>query len=256
MRPVYKKPWFIIVSLILIIFVGSALISGIIEGITQHPPTEKASKKTIKPTANSKSVNKNNKHKAIQVSKKYKNKKRKTKKYNFTNISLGMSEDQVVKILGKPLNSKEFKNNGEDTLYYGKDDLDFHNYILIDGSSTNIKKQVLKKQRQEKQKIVEQTKAQNLIKDEQILAKSFGQKPVEEIQKYIGSAYSSIRIGDSMAYGKKAKTANGTFNLIRIDKNGFTTVYLSNPNEQSKLGEKLYEGQTIVYKTKQPVVLY
>lgn len=77
-------------------------------------------------------------------------------------------------------------------------------------------------------------------------AQSFGQKPVEKLQR-MSMVYTSERIGDNMYY--IWDTGNKTVGkLVRVDDpQRFTTVYQYDENGQDGLlGKQLYSGRTIM----------
>lgn len=86
------------------------------------------------------------------------------------------------------------------------------------------------------------------------LAKSFGMKDAESVQKMVGTMYASKYIeGQGMTF--VWKTQYGT--LFRVDNRdtNITTVYLYDDNI-GKVSQVLYQGETILQKKTAPPIVY
>ncbi|QLK64705.1 hypothetical protein QMG96_10295 [Lactiplantibacillus plantarum] len=169
-------------------------------------------------------------------------KKAKKKQYSFNKIKLGMTKSQVISIMGKPT------DESLSTLMYGSDDLDFENDKLFDGSPDKIHKAAITKDKVE----AKESSRKRLNESElQSFAKVFGQKDVETLQKYVGSAYSSIETSQGMAYGWK--TDHGMLYRLDDSSTGITHVYKDGLGDS---GTQLYVGQTIKQKQRRNYYYY
>ena len=153
-----------------------------------------------------------------------------------------MTKSQVIAIMGKPTE--------QDTTYlmYGSDDLDFHDDKLFDGSPRNIKEAATKKEKNEAKESIRKRVNESELKS---FAKVFGQKDVETLQKYVGSAYSSIETSQGMAYGWK--TDYGMLYRLDDSSTGITHVYKDGLGDS---GTQLYVGQTIKQKQRRNYYYY
>lgn len=163
-------------------------------------------------------------------------------------LKYGMSYDEVKKIMKETPTTDNKDESGYQTLEYdnGKVILGFdENNKLNQGveGAPQIAKQA--------QSSIKKAKEESSNNRERQLsfAKTFGQKPVEKLQKMVGIVYASERVGDSMYYmwntGEK-----GVGKLVRVDDpQHFTTVYEYDENGQDGLlGKELYSGRTIINK--------
>lgn len=203
---------------------------------------KKHSKKTtLKKTSSSKkkpSENNSDTKKTVAKKSSSKNKastkKTKKKVYSFNKIKIGMTKSQVISIMGKPT------DESSSTLMYGSDDLDFENDKLFDGSPDKIHKAAIKKDKAEAKESSKKRANESELKS---FAKVFGQKDVETLQKYVGSAYSSIETSQGMAYGWK--TDYGMLYRLDDSSTGITHVYKDGLGDS---GTQLYVGQTLKQK--------
>lgn len=163
-------------------------------------------------------------------------------------LKYGMSYDEVKKIMKETPTTDNKDESGYQTLEYdnGKVILGFdENNKLNQGveGAPQIAKQA--------QSSIKKAKEESSNNRERQLsfAKTFGQEPVEKLQKMVGIVYASERVGDSMYYmwntGEK-----GVGKLVRVDDpQHFTTVYEYDENGQDGLlGRELYSGRTIINK--------
>lgn len=163
-------------------------------------------------------------------------------KIKAENLKIGTSKEKVIKELGKPV------DNSDGLLTYHDFNLYFENNKLVGGNLPKLQKKAEKAACERKQS--EKNKQQQI----QNFAQSFGQEPVEEVQKKT-MVYPSQRVGNNMMYSWKPDKDMPTY--IRIDdEHGFTTVYLADSNAKNGLGRQLYQGKTIMKKNKQPVIVY
>ncbi|AYC71695.1 MULTISPECIES: hypothetical protein [Lactiplantibacillus] len=198
-------------------------------------------KTTLKKTSSSKkkpSENNSDTKKTVAKKSSSKNKastkKTKKKVYSFNKIKIGMTKSQVISIMGKPT------DESSSTLMYGSDDLDFENDKLFDGSPDKIHKAAIKKDKAEAKESSKKRANESELKS---FAKVFGQKDVETLQKYVGSAYSSIETSQGMAYGWK--TDYGMLYRLDDSSTGITHVYKDGLGDS---GTQLYVGQTLKQK--------
>ncbi|MFB9770126.1 hypothetical protein [Lactiplantibacillus modestisalitolerans] len=176
------------------------------------------------------------KHTEKKASSKESKKKSESQKktYDFSKIKLGMTKSEIVKIIGKP--DSDISGN----LSYGDDYLALNDDgKLFSGSPDSIQKQIDAKNKAKKES--SSNKADQL----KSFAKAFGQKDVQTLQKYVGSAYSSTETPDGMAYGWK--TDYGMLYRLDDSSTGITHVYKDGLGDK---GTELYAGQTIKTKPK------
>lgn len=160
-------------------------------------------------------------------------------------LKYGMSYDEVKKIMATKPTTDERDESGYYTLQYnvstvilGFDEKDKLNQG-IEGAP-QIAKQAQASAKKAKE---ESSNNRNTIAG---FAQSFGQKPVEKLQR-MSMVYTSERIGDNMYY--IWDTGNKTVGkLVRVDDpQRFTTVYQYDENGQDGLlGKQLYSGRTIM----------
>lgn len=165
-----------------------------------------------------------------------------SKKYDFSKVKLGMTKSQVTAIMGK------HTDENSSTLMYGSDDLDFQNDKLFDGSPDEVHKAAIKKDKTEANESSKKRVNESQLKS---FAKVFGQKDVETLQKYVGSAYSSIETSQGMAYGWK--TDYGMLYRLDDSKTGITHVYKDGLGDS---GTQLYVGQTVKQKQRRNYYYY
>lgn len=163
---------------------------------------------------------------------------------NFQQVSLGMTQQQVIAKLGTP------DDKSKTELTYNNDTLTFKDNKLTEGTP-NIIKQAAIKQRQ-KAKLADENKQftnqQNILK---LNAQEFGQKDLQTVQNFVGDMYYTVYLGDSTAYAWD--TPNGS--LIRIDKPQYDSVSVYTYN-RSTIGTQLYSGHTIVQQAPKQGTLY
>ncbi|MBF0758182.1 hypothetical protein E4T91_05415 [Ligilactobacillus murinus] len=200
----------------------------------------KASKKSkdTKASSATKVVEKSSSSKKDDVSDKQLLKRAKKLKY-------GMSYDEVKKIMATKPTTDERDESGYYTLQYnvstvilGFDEKDKLNQGIK--GAPQIAKQAQASAKKAKE---ESSNNRNTIAG---FAQSFGQKPVEKLQR-MSMVYTSERIGDNMYY--IWDTGNKTVGkLVRVDDpQRFTTVYQYDENGQDGLlGKQLYSGRTIM----------
>ena len=219
-KPFYKKWWFWVI--IVIILAGAFGDSD---------------------SSNSNSSEKKSSHSSVQSSKVVKKDTTdQVQKIKAENLKIGTSKEKVIKELGKPV------DNSDGLLTYHGFHLYFENNKLVGGNLPKLQKKAEKAASERKQS--EKNKQQQI----QNFAQSFGQEPVEEVQKKT-MVYPSQRVGNNMMYSWKPDKDMPTY--IRIDdEHGFTTVYLADSNAKNGLGRQLYQGKTIMQKNKQPVIIY
>ncbi len=160
-------------------------------------------------------------------------------------LKYGMSYDEVKKVMDAKPTTDERDESGYYTLQYnvstvilGFDEKDKLNQG-IEGAP-QIAKQAQAAAKKSKE---ESSNNRNTIAG---FAQSFGQKPVERLQR-MSMVYTSERIGDNMYY--IWDTGNKTVGkLVRVDDpQRFTTVYQYDENGQDGLlGKQLYSGRTIM----------
>ncbi len=219
-KPFYKKWWFWVIIVIILAGAFGDSDSG-----------TSSSKRTSS-------------HSSIQSSKivKTKTTTNQWQKIKAENLKIGTSKEEVIKKLGKPI------DDSDGLLTYHGFDLYFENNKLVGGNLPKLQKKAYKAGQERKQS--EKNKQQEI----QNFAQSFGQKPVEEVQKE-KMVYPSQRVGNQMMYSWRPDKDMPTY--IRVDdENGFTTVYLYDQNAKNGLGQQLYQGKTIMQKNKQPVIVY
>lgn len=154
--------------------------------------------------------------------------------FDFSKVDAGMTMDQVIQAIGKQPTDKD-----DNTLYYGKEDIDFSNGVLIGSSIKSIQDKVDDKFKNDASQA---SKKKNDAENLKSYAQYFGNLPVENIQSK-PYAYKSSKIDNGMRYLYKVK--DNSF-LVRIDTNdGYTNVYTYDGNSDEKLGEDLYTGRTI-----------
>ncbi|WP_076636649.1 hypothetical protein [Lactiplantibacillus plantarum] len=209
-------------------------------GIIFDPAIKSSSESNNYNSVNSNSTT--SKESADSTSQSHSSKSSSSKKYDFSKVRLGMTKSQVIAIMGKPTE--------QDTTYlmYGSDDLDFHDDKLFDGSPRNIKEAATKKEKNEAKESIRKRVNESELKS---FAKVFGQKDVETLQKYVGSAYSSIETSQGMAYGWK--TDYGMLYRLDDSSTGITHVYKDGLGDS---GTQLYVGQTIKQKQRRNYYYY
>lgn len=160
-------------------------------------------------------------------------------------LKYGMSYDEVKKIMATKPTTDERDESGYYTLQYnvstvilGFDEKDKLNQGIEGAPQIAKQAQAAAKKAKE-----ESSNNRNTITG---FAQSFGQKPVEKLQR-MSMVYTSERIGDNMYY--IWDTGNKTVGkLVRVDDpQRFTTVYQYDENGQDGLlGKQLYSGRTIM----------
>lgn len=160
-------------------------------------------------------------------------------------LKYGMSYDEVKKIMATKPTTDERDESGYYTLQYnvstvilGFDEKDKLNQGIEGAPQISKQAQAAAKKSKE-----ESSNNRNTIAG---FAQSFGQKPVEKLQR-MSMVYTSERIGDNMYY--IWDTGNKTVGkLVRVDDpQRFTTVYQYDENGQDGLlGKQLYSGRTIM----------
>ncbi|MEY8737145.1 hypothetical protein AB9M75_07985 [Lactobacillus sp. AN1001] len=159
-----------------------------------------------------------------------------------------MPYDEVKKIMKVTPTTDNKDESGYQTLEYG-------NGIVILGFDENNKLNQgtegapqIEKQAQSSIKKAKEESSNNRER-KLSFAKTFGQKPVEKLQKLVGIVYASTRVGDSMYYMWDTDE-KGVGKLIRVDDpQQFTTVYEYDKNgRDGLLGKELYSGRTIINK--------
>lgn len=158
----------------------------------------------------------------------------KVNNFNFSKVESGMTIDQVISSIGQqPTDRDDF------TLYYGKEDIDFSNGVLIGSSVKSIQDKVDAKFKQDASQASSKKKDTNNLRS---YAQYFGNLPVENIQGK-PYAYKSSKVDNGMRYLYMVK--NNSF-LVRIDTDdGYTNVYSYDGNPDSNLGSNLFTGRTI-----------
>lgn len=142
--------------------------------------------------------------------------------------------DQVISAIGKQPTDRD-----DVTLYYGKEDIDFSNGVLIGSSIKSIQDKVDKKFKQDASRSSSKKKESDNLKS---YAQYFGNLPVENIQSK-PYAYKSSKVDNGMRYLYMVK--NNSF-LVRIDTDdGYTNVYSYDGNQDGTLGSNLFTGRTI-----------
>lgn len=219
-KPFYKKWWFWVI--VVIILAGAF-------GDSDSSSSNSSKKNSSNSSAQSSKVVKKETTDQLQ-------------KIKAENLKIGTPKEQVIKKLGKPV------DNSDGLLTYHGFNLYFENNKLVGGNLPKLQKKAEKAASERKQR--EKDKQQQI----QNFAQSFGQEPVEEVQKKT-MVYPSQRVGNNMMYSWKPDKDMPTY--IRIDdEHGFTTVYLADSNAKDGLGRQLYQGKTIMQKNKQPVIIY
>lgn len=160
-------------------------------------------------------------------------------------LKYGMSYDEVKKVMDAKPTTDERDESGYYTLQYnvstvilGFDEEDKLNQGIEGAPQIAKQAQAAAKKAKE-----ESSNNHNTIAG---FAQSFGQKPVEKLQR-MSMVYTSERIGDNMYY--IWDTGNKTVGkLVRVDDpQRFTTVYQYDENGQDGLlGKQLYSGRTIM----------
>lgn len=154
--------------------------------------------------------------------------------FNFSKVESGMNMDQVISAIGKQPTDRD-----DATLYYGKEDIDFSNGVLIGSSIKSIQDKVDKKFKQDASQSSNKKKESDNLKS---YAQYFGNLPVENIQSK-PYAYKSSKVDNGMRYLYMVK--NNSF-LVRIDTDdGYTNVYSYDGNKDGTLGSNLFTGRTI-----------
>ncbi|MBE4725814.1 hypothetical protein [Leuconostoc citreum] len=154
--------------------------------------------------------------------------------FSFSKVEPGMNMDQVISAIGKQPTERD-----DMTLYYGKDDIDFSNGVLIGSSVKSIQDKVDAKFKQDASQASSKKKDANNLKS---YAQYFGNLPVENIQSK-PYAYKSSKIDNGMRYLYMVK--NNSF-LVRIDTDdSYTNVYSYDGNPDGALGSNLFTGRTI-----------
>lgn len=190
---------------------------------------KKATPKKTESTKESKAKQAKTKANSKKTKKQAKTKK---KTYDFSRVKLGMTKSEIVKAIGKP------DSDTSGTLSYGDDYLMLNNDgKLFSGSPAAIQKQINAKNQSKKES------SSNKSSQLKSFAKAFGQKDVQTLQKYVGSAYSSTETPAGMAYGWK--TDYGMLYRLDDSETGITHVYKDGLGDK---GTELYTGQTIKQK--------
>lgn len=150
---------------------------------------------------------------------------------DFSKISLGMTQEEVESILGKP------SEKDENSMYYGENDLDFQDGKLFGGSPQVI--QDAKSKQNELAKKQEQST--DTIKS---FAKVFGNKTVAELQKkdYVYKS-TTLADGSTMYIWRTGDEQVGT--LMRLDSPDMKTiVYTYDGNNNNN--KTVYRGTTLI----------
>lgn len=154
--------------------------------------------------------------------------------FNFSKVESGMNMDQVISAIGKQPTDRD-----DVTLYYGKEDIDFSNDVLIGSSIKSIQDKVDKKFKQDASQSSSKKKESDNLKS---YAQYFGNLPVENIQSK-PYAYKPSKVDNGMRYLYMVK--DNSF-LVRIDTDdGYTNVYSYDGNQDGALGSNLFTGRTI-----------
>lgn len=160
-------------------------------------------------------------------------------------LKYGMSYDEVKKIMNAKPTTDERDESGYYTLQYNVSTviLGFDEKNKLNQSIEGAPQIAKQAQAAAKKAKEESSNNRNTIAG---FAQSFGQKPVEKLQR-MSMVYTSERIGDNMYY--IWDTGNKTVGkLVRVDDpQRFTTVYQYDENGQDGLlGKQLYSGRTIM----------
>lgn len=170
----------------------------------------------------------------------------------YDSIKLGMTKEAVTKILGKPT------SQSSNVMYYGTQSLSFIDDKLTSGTpsqlapqiSSSVSESIKNKVKEEPTEQQKQAKNQEKIKS---FARTFGNKPAQEIQEK-SYTYSSSSV-DGLGIVYMWKNDFGT--LMRIDgSDNITSVYLYDPNAKQGKGKLLYQGHTIINKQKKQYTFY
>lgn len=162
--------------------------------------------------------------------------------YDFKNIKLGMTQNDVSSELGKPTSKDEgFMIYGNNTLY-------FDNGKLTGGSPKSIQKQVDKKIGKEKQDKKDKKNS------EQSAAQYFGSKSTQKLSEQASYVPRTQLSNGNMMYSETISDVH----MYRVDdyQTGVTTVYKADDTKENGLGTILYEGKTVAQEKPKTTVIY
>lgn len=170
----------------------------------------------------------------------------------YNKIKLGMSQKDVIKILGRP------SSKSSTDLKYGSQSLTFSEDKLIFGTPNQLTPKISSSvsesnKNKTKKEPTDQQKQQAQEEHIRSFARTFGNKPAQEVQEK-SYAYSSRNIaGLGMVYMWKVDKDI----LMRIDgSDNITSVYLYDKNAENGKGQLLYQGHTIINKQKKQYNFY
>lgn len=170
----------------------------------------------------------------------------------YDSIRLGMTKDEITKILGTPT------VDNQNVIYYGTQSLSFIDNRLVSGTPNQLASQISNSasesnENKTKKEPTEQQKQQAQQEHVRSFARTFGNKPAQEIQEK-SYAYSSRNVaGLGMVYMWKVDKDI----LMRIDgSDNITSVYLYDKNAENGKGQLLYQGHTIINKQKKQYNFY
>lgn len=256
-KPFYKRIWFWIVVAIFV----AAGIDNIFHPVEdQSAKTEETSKKASVKSSSKKSASlkKDNKHKEELASKKatkasskssYKASKKASskkssqiadRKKSVNKLKLGMSKEEVVKLIGKPL----YETKEDNSFDYKEGTIFFDGQNKVNGGTTDgLREQFTaatsSKKAAERSSTDDKQDEQN---NKESIARYFGNKSEEYLQKR-PYAYAKQQVNGEWHY--MYKQDNITY--LRVDSSdNNTTVYEYN-SATDEVGQTLYQGQTIFY---------
>lgn len=162
--------------------------------------------------------------------------------YDFKNIKLGMTQNEVADKLGKP------SSQDDRVMTYGNNTLYFADGKLTGGSPKFIQQQVNQKNNNEKQKKTDDSNS------EKSAAQYFGSK-------------STQKLADQASYVPRTQMSNGNMmysetisnvKMYRIDdyQTGVTTVYKADESKDDGLGAILYQGKTVTQEKPKTTIVY
>lgn len=167
----------------------------------------------------------------------------------YNKIKLGMSQKDVIKILGKP------SSKSSTDLKYGLQSLTFSEDKLIFGTPNQLTPKISSSVSESNRNKTKKEPTEQQAQQEHIrsFARTFGNKPAQEIQEK-SYAYSSRNVtGLGMVYMWKVDKDV----LMRIDgSDDITSVYLYDKNVENCKGQLLYQGHTIINKQKKQYNFY
>lgn len=151
--------------------------------------------------------------------------------FDFSKIALGMTQEEVENVLGKP------SEKDDTSMYYGDDDLNFQDGKLFGGSPQIIKDAKAKADENTKNKEQSSEKIKSF-------AKVFGNKTVAELQKknYVYKT-TTLDDGSTIYSWKTGDEQVGT--LMRLDSTDMKTVVYTydGNNDNNKI---VYQGTTLI----------